>query len=243
MKLASYNIRKAVGRDRRRDPGRVIEVINSLGADVVVLQEADRRLGPRPTALPRKMLEDHSDYVPAPLAANDVSLGWHGNAVLVRRGLEITDTQRIELPSLEPRGAVSVEIDGKLRIAGTHLALMRRYRHPQMRALRAALARGETPTVVLGDFNEWSLTLGMEELHHGFETNVPGATYPTFRPVAALDRIALSPEVKLKRSGVHVTELSRIASDHLPIWAEVSLPAAAVPEPRSAVEHAPGAPG
>ena len=51
MKLASYNIRKAVGRDRRRDPGRVIEVINSLGADVVVLPSYF------PEGLPRSLLE------------------------------------------------------------------------------------------------------------------------------------------------------------------------------------------
>lgn len=226
MKLASYNIRKAVGRDRRRDPGRVIEVINSLEADVVVLQEADRRLGPRPAALPRRMIEEHTDLVPAPLAANDVSIGWHGNAVLVRRGLEVTDARRIDLPSLEPRGAVSVEIEGRFRVAGAHLALMRRYRHQQLRALNAALRAGDLPTAVLGDFNEWSRSAGMEELTHSFDLHAPGASYPTMRPVAHLDRVALSRHLELTRSGVHATELARLASDHLPIWAEISWPEA-----------------
>jgi endonuclease/exonuclease/phosphatase family metal-dependent hydrolase len=221
MKVASYNIRKAVGRDRRRDPGRVIEVINSLGADVVVLQEADRRLGPRPTALPRHMISEHTDFVPAPLAVNDVSLGWHGNAVLVRRGLAVTNAARFELPSLEPRGAVAVEIEGRLRVTGAHLALMRRYRHQQLRELHRVLEDGGIPTVVTGDFNEWSLRYGMEELSRGFHLHAPGASYPTMRPVAHLDRFALTHDLDLHRSGVLTSEIARMASDHLPVWAEV----------------------
>ncbi|MAM60188.1 endonuclease/exonuclease/phosphatase family protein [Maritimibacter sp. UBA3975] len=239
MKLASYNIRKAVGRDRRRDPGRVIEVIISLGADIVVLQEADRRLGPRPAALPARMIAEHTDLIPAPLAVNDVSLGWHGNAVLVRRGLAVTDVARFELPSLEPRGAVSVEIEGRFRVTGAHLALMRRYRHQQLRELHRVLKPHDLPMVVTGDFNEWSLRRGMEELSRGFHLHAPGASYPTMRPVAHLDRFALSHDLELTRSGVLASEIARMASDHLPVWAEVSVSdagAAALPQ---AAEPAP----
>ena len=45
LRLASYNIQKAVGLDFRRDPGRILEVINGLGADIVALQEVDKRPG------------------------------------------------------------------------------------------------------------------------------------------------------------------------------------------------------
>ena len=78
MKLVTYNMRKAVGLDRRRDPHRIMDVINQTGADVVVLQEADRRLGPRPAALPRHLIASESDYISADLAVNNVSLGSHG---------------------------------------------------------------------------------------------------------------------------------------------------------------------
>ena len=44
IRVASYNIRKAVGLDRRRDPERILAILNELGADVVALQEADRKL-------------------------------------------------------------------------------------------------------------------------------------------------------------------------------------------------------
>ena len=51
LKLATWNIRKCVGLDRRRDPHRVAGVIAGLEADVVALQEADKRLGVRPCSL------------------------------------------------------------------------------------------------------------------------------------------------------------------------------------------------
>ncbi len=231
VKLASYNIRKAIGLDRRRDPGRILDVINQIGADVVVLQEADRRLGPRPTALPRQLIDDHTDFEPVPLASNSVSLGWHGNAILVRKGTEVSDPQRIDLPGLEPRGAVSVVIGGSLRVAGVHLGLMRRYRHGQLRAVRAALADCPNPTVVLGDFNEWSPHAGLEEFHGDFEMHAPGLSYHASRPVAALDRIGVSPGLEFRDGGVLETKLAKVASDHLPVWAEISLNGAAKKAP------------
>ena len=45
--IASYNIRKAIAADRRRRPERIIEILGEIGADVVLLQEADRRFGAR----------------------------------------------------------------------------------------------------------------------------------------------------------------------------------------------------
>lgn len=230
MKLASYNIRKAIGLDRRRDPARILDVVNQIGADVIVLQEADKRLGPRPTALPRQMIADHTDYTPVDVAASAVSIGWHGNAILVRKGLPVSDPQRIELPGLEPRGAVSAVINGRLRVVGVHLGLMRRHRHRQMRSIRLALANCPHPTAVLGDFNEWSPHAGLEELQSRYQIVAPGKSFHASRPVAALDRVGLSPGISLKTGGVIETRLAKVASDHLPVWVEIELPAPAVAE-------------
>ena len=53
FKVASYNIHKAVGLDRRRDPDRVVAVLRELDADIIALQEADLRTGTRASVLPR----------------------------------------------------------------------------------------------------------------------------------------------------------------------------------------------
>jgi len=224
MKLVSYNIRKAIGLDRRRKPGRVLDVLNALDADIIVLQEADKRLGNRPAALPRSLLAAHSDFSPAPLAQNHVSLGYHGNAILVRAGLQVTNARAIPLPGLEPRGAVEVEIDGRFRVVGLHLGLMRRHRRAQIDALLQALDGADTPVAILGDFNEWSPDIGLEALGKKFTLHTPGRSYHAARPVAALDRVALSPGLEMLDGGVAQTPLTRVASDHLPIWATIGIP-------------------
>lgn len=222
LRIASYNLRKCRGLDGRRDPGRSLDVINALDADVVALQEADRRLGPRPAALPGRMIEEFSDFRTVALAENDVSLGWHGNAILVRRDLEVDTPRRIPLPVFEPRGAVSVQIGGRLRVVGVHLSLSRRYRRQQLAAIRAALPRDGMATVILGDFNEWSGRRGLEPLDGAFTAHAPGRSFHAARPLAALDRIALSPALELKDAGVVETAAAKVASDHLPVWADVA---------------------
>lgn len=226
LRLVSYNIRKAVGLDRRRSPERVLDVINRLEGDVVLLQEADRRLGDRPTALPRDMIERATDYTVAPLANNDVSLGWHGNAVLVRKGLTVTNTARLDLPGLEPRGAVMVELGGEqgnFSIVGAHLALLRPWRREQIKAILASLddAR-KAHSIVAGDFNEWSQTLGLEDLAGSHTVVSPGKSFHASRPVAALDRVAFGSGLTLKNAGVDESDAARKSSDHLPVWADIT---------------------
>ena len=68
LRLASYNIRAGLGTDLRRDPLRVLSAISALQADIVALQEADHRLGQRPSALPRDMIEAHTGLRPLPVA-------------------------------------------------------------------------------------------------------------------------------------------------------------------------------
>lgn len=228
LRLASYNLHKCVGLDGRRDPGRVLDVLNGIGADIIALQEVDRRLGPRPAALPRALIEGQSDFTVPDLPINMVSLGWHGQTILTR-GHAVSATQRINLPGMEPRGAVLAEIQlpsgGALRVVGVHLGLVRRARQLQLRAILRALARRvPMPTVILGDFNEWSARRGLEPLAGAFMLHAPGRSFHAARPIAALDRIALDPQITLSDAGVVNTTLARAASDHLPIWADITLP-------------------
>lgn len=229
IRVASYNIRKCVGLDRRRDPDRILRVIGEIGADVIALQEADRRIGPRSATLAPDHILNRTGLRPLALPGREESMGWHGNAILVREGLEVRRTAAIALPSLEPRGAVLAEIShgGRdLRVLGVHLALIAGYRRRQIAAIRDWLDSHEPlPTVILGDFNEWAPEGAIRGLSHdgGFHVFSPGRSYHSAYPLGPLDRIALGPGVQLDAAGVHAEGAARRASDHLPIWADLRL--------------------
>lgn len=228
LKLGSWNIRKCVGLDRRRDPLRVAGVIAGLEADVMALQEADRRFGKRPAALTPAVIAGGTGLVPVDAGGHEGSLGWHGNAVLLRPGLRVEARQAMDLPGVEPRGALMLDIAGEdvaFRLVAVHLGLLRAARRVQLRAIHRTLEGMEPrPTVVLGDFNEWSGRRGLEPLR-GFDVHAPGRSFHAARPVAALDRIATGAGVELRDAGVVESRVTRVASDHLPIWGNVDFSA------------------
>jgi endonuclease/exonuclease/phosphatase family metal-dependent hydrolase len=227
IRVATYNMRKAIGTDRRRRPERTIEVLNELDADVIALQEADRRFGSKASAIPLAMIEAHSDYKPVEIDNRAGSIGWHGNALLVKKNVEVLDHHLFRLPSLEPRGAVlaDVNVDGcALRIVGMHLDLSGLWRRQQAHAILNHLkARdGERHAVLMGDLNEWSTRGGCLREFGALHDFAPcGLSFHARRPIVALDRIMVSRDLEVVASGTHRTAASRRASDHLPIWAEI----------------------
>jgi endonuclease/exonuclease/phosphatase family metal-dependent hydrolase len=227
IRVASYNMRKAIGIDRRRRPERTLAVLCELGADVVALQEADRRFGSRASAIPPLMIDEHSHYKPVPFETRDGSIGWHGNALLVRKEVEIGATEVLHLPSLEPRGAVVAELrlgDEALRVVGMHLDLSGLWRRRQASAILDHIERAERPmpTVLMGDLNEWSTRGGcLREFAARLAFAECGRSFHTRRPVVQLDRIMVTRELAIAACGVHQTATARRASDHFPVWAEL----------------------
>ena len=230
IRLASYNIRKGVGTDRTRNPLRILKVLAELDADIVCLQEADRRFGSRASVLPPVLLEHHSDYAAVPLDVQGDSMGWHGNAILVRRGLEVLAHDIIHIPYLEPRGVVTATIAtraGPVSVFGMHLDLSGLWRLRQARVIAelAAKARAERATVLMGDLNEWRAASGtLREFARHFAVLDCGPSFHARAPVGRLDRIMHCPQLKLEACGVHRTPLASTASDHLPVWADLALP-------------------
>jgi endonuclease/exonuclease/phosphatase family metal-dependent hydrolase len=227
--VASYNIHKAVGLDRRRDAERILNVLREIDADVVALQECDRRFGSRESVLPRAMLEEHTAYRPAPVAQRPMSLGWHGNALLVRKGIDVSAATPVPLPTIEPRGAVRADllVGGKpLRVVGMHLDISGLRRHHQVRSIVGHVEEcGEPcPTVLMGDLNDWTRDgRALREFGDGWRMVRPGHSFPARRPVVPLDRIVISHQWHVEASGVHHSALAAKASDHLPVWARLAL--------------------
>lgn len=230
LTFATYNIRKAVGLDRRRDPERILAILNEIDADVVALQEVDRRIGRRASVLPLAHIEDYTPYQPVPLNHRPDSLGWHGNALLVRRGIRLAEASIVPLPVLEPRGAIRADllVEGKrIRVVGMHLDLSGLRRRHQLRAILAHLERCDhhCPTVAMGDCNEWGMRRGaLSEFAEPWRVLAPGFSFPTRRPVARLDRIVISREWQVEQATVHHSPLAARGSDHLPVWARLNLP-------------------
>lgn len=230
LTFASYNIHKAIGTDRRRDPERILSVLREMDADVVALQEADMRFGRRESVLPLSALDEYTPYRAVHLNMRPDSIGWHGNALLVRRGIEVADANIVPLPTLEPRGAIQADLIAagqRLRVVGMHLDLSGLRRRQQVRSILRHVDEcdGTHPTVLMGDLNEWALRGGcLREFTNGWQVLAPGRSFPSRRPIAQLDRIVISNDWHCVGVGVHHSILAARGSDHLPVYAKLQLP-------------------
>jgi len=229
IKVASYNMRKSIGTDRRRRPERTLQVLMEIGADVIALQEADKRFGARAAVLGGHLLDEHSPWKAIPFGLRASSMGWHGNALLVPKDAQVLDCEAIHLPALEPRGAVmaDVRIRGEvIRVVGMHLDLSGLWRRRQAHAIIAHINAStvQRPTVLMGDLNEWSAAGGcLRDFASHYTFANTGKSFHARRAVARLDRIMATPDLRITGCGVHDSASSRTASDHLPIWADLEL--------------------
>ena len=92
----------------------------------------------------------------------------------------------------------------------------------ELRTLEANL-----PTILMGDLNEPDLKSGvLRAFEQRHRIAACGPSFHARMPVFSLDRIIVTEDIEIAATGVHVSALSREASDHLPIWARLSLPPA-----------------
>jgi endonuclease/exonuclease/phosphatase family metal-dependent hydrolase len=230
LTIASYNIHKCVGNDGVFDPLRIKNVILQLDADIVVLQEADARFGEREGLLDLDYLHVMGGYRSIFSPDRDSrSHGWHGNVVLYRSGV-VKHVHQLRLPGLEPRGALIVDFgigESSLRLLAVHLGLLRRSRKKQVEAIiEAADPHPLRHVIVIGDMNEWRLERrsALELFKSHFEeisARLP--SYPSRYPVLPLDRLFVSRGLRVESLSVVDTPLTRLASDHLPVNAKISI--------------------
>lgn len=227
LKVASYNVHKCVGTDGRFDPERIAEVIAEIDADVIALQEVDRRFGTRDGLLNLRGLEAATGLVPVPVSGLKNADGWHGNLLMVRKGL-VTEVEQVRLPGLEPRGALVADLHfddhGPMRVIAAHFGLLRQSRARQVAHLQNYVQN--KPALLMGDLNEWRIDPG-SPLHrfadHFGPLPNPVASFPASRPLLPLDRIIpLGPRLASPVM-LHQSALARVASDHLPIKAWIDL--------------------
>ena len=225
VRLATWNIHGAIGRDGRHDVERILAVLREVDADVVALQEvaslgleegllqAVRRDLGMHVVTGRTLTRRNADY---------------GNALLSRH--PVTDSTSIDLTigRHEPRNAIDARIaldDAEIRVVATHLGLRPSERRWQVKRLLAALESGPLGAcIVMGDLNEWYLWgRPLRWLHAKFAAIRTPATFPARRPMLKLDRIWAHPTSALDSLRAHGSPLARVASDHLPLVATYAL--------------------
>ena len=239
LRVATYNVHGCVGMDGQRSEARIAQVIAELGVDVVGLQEVDSgrtRSGSvdQPAEIARELGWHHHFQ----LAMKQFD-GAYGDAILSRYPLSLR--RAVELPGDAPwycretRGAACVTAEtpiGAVEIVNTHLGLGRRERWSQAQFLTSGewISAAETPMILLGDFNSlgWSRSFRvLGRKLRNVRTLLPGAkrlrTFPTWFPLIALDHVFVNAALQPTSVRVHRTPLSRMASDHYPLVAELVL--------------------
>ncbi len=228
--IATYNIHGCLGIDGRLDAQRVADVVQQLDADIVALQEVDARWRPDGYL-------DQWAYLAAALGCHcipGISLRTYrrafGNALLTRAPAQEVRLHDISFDVREPRGAIeaSLTIDGNLlRVIATHLGLGLSERQYQIVKLSSILiAERETladGVLLLGDLNEWHpRSRRLRPLFAQLQQSSAPRTFPSRHPLFSLDRAFAGGKAKLDGIEALRSPLARIASDHLPLRAQLS---------------------
>ena len=225
VRLMTWNIHGAVGRNPRFDLSRVVELISRHKPDIVALQEIDSRRtitgGGNPFDILQSALGSHG------VGAKSISTadGDYGQALFSRWPMHSSEIRDISFPEREPRRAIRCEMAtpaGRLRVIATHLGLSLGERKSQVSALLELIGNSAETTVMLGDFNDWVWAGSVRKvLSRALPGRTRHRTFPSFCPLFHLDRIYCRPRDALV-SG-HTDPSARAISDHLPVIADVKI--------------------
>jgi endonuclease/exonuclease/phosphatase family metal-dependent hydrolase len=234
LKIMTYNVHGCLGMDGKVSTARIARVIAQYEPDVVALQECygeSRGLQLRAVVkelqtvyhFPSNMYFEQDDF---------------GNAILSVHPMQ--QIKAVAIPTLsgkpiEIRGAqwMKVTLEGKdINLVNTHFGLFSLERQRQAEALLGEEWLGGKnclgPVLLLGDFNAFPSSTVFRTLSAKYkcaQENTEGHkqrnTFPGRYPVSRIDHIFYSPEFEPIKVEVPRSHLARLASDHLPLIAEV----------------------
>ena len=228
LRLVTYNIHHAEGRDKVLDLDRIVSVVLALQPDVVCLQEVDRNL-PRTQHLDFPALLSEKLGMPGYFTANyKFQGGEYGNATFSKLPLLSWKNEALPGgPGLEPRGCLETVFDwsgGPVTVWNTHLGLKPAERDAQVTHI---LAHGFPDSVIFcGDMNENTKAKGLAKVVAALGEPpelrwCDDPSFPTLSPRMRIDHVFAGKHFHVTRCEVVRNEISSIASDHLPIVAEL----------------------
>lgn len=242
LRVMTYNVHSCVGIDGKFAAERIARVIARANPDVVALQELDagraRTGGENQAEQIAHYLEMQFHFYPH-IHIEDEK---YGDAVLTHLPMRIIKTGPLpgHLPGgkLEPRGALWVTIDlhgTEVNIVNTHLGLTSRERMAQIEALLGdewlGRLNGDQPVILCGDFNSVPSSKGYRLLCSRFsdaQTHLkdhrPVCTFYSRLPSFRIDHVFINPGIRVTGITVPRSELAKVASDHLPLIADLTIP-------------------
>lgn len=224
LRVVTYNVHSL-----RDDRAALASVVRGLAPDVVIVQEAPRRLRWRTRCA------DLAHAFGLVVAAGGQPAV--GNLVLTSFRVQVHDTWTLRyplVPGRHLRGAAFARCSvGRVPfvVVGTHLSLDPTERVAQAHALRARLAGLDAPAVVGVDVNDVPDSVAWRRLADGRRDAAvtgpsPAGDTATFRPDGRrIDAIFVDDEIEVAGYRVVDDDVARRASDHLPVVAELVLPA------------------
>jgi endonuclease/exonuclease/phosphatase family metal-dependent hydrolase len=236
FRIATYNIHKCRGVDGRLHPERVAQVLEEVHADIVSLQEVVSHEG-------AASADHQADFLAARLglfgAMGETRKhrgGSYGNLTLSRWDFKLVRPIDITVAGREQRAALRTDIRlGRhvLHVFNVHLGTgLGERRQQAVRLLDPDLLRAidiSGPRIVLGDFNEWVRGMVTRTLVAEFNLTdlrphlTRARSYPALLPLLNLDHIYCDHHLRIEKAFFHRTRRSLIASDHLPLVADLVL--------------------
>jgi len=227
-RFVSYNVHACVGRDGAFRPDRIADVLLQTGADFIGLQEVeDRWFEDRPVADYLAARLSMHPYRGATLTRNDSDFG---NLLLSSLPANRITQHDISVAGREPRGILQADFDiasRRLKLLVTHLGLSGAERAAQLDELQRLLDDASADVrIILGDLNEWRPFGRLRRTVRRLCGPLPTPhTFPARHPSLALDRICVAPTTHLRSLKASRTRLASVASDHLPLCADIDLAA------------------
>ena len=235
IRIATYNIHKCRGLDRRTDPERITDVIKELDADAVAIQEVLDVKDGRPEFDQARRIKLQLQGYASCFGENRILHGGsYGNMTLSRFPVQLCQNYDVTWRKRERRGCLRADLQisdsAALHIFNVHLGTGFLERRHQVRRLLSANVLNQTafrgPRIVVGDFNEWTRGLASRFMGKAFKAVEPRAflryarTYPGILPFLHLDHFYYDERLSLRNFRLHRTRKALVASDHLPLVAE-----------------------
>jgi len=229
MRIVTYNIHKGRGMDGRTSIKRIANVLAGLDADIIALQEVFSLCDQQPGQV--ELLASELDLHASFGRTRQHKGRPYGNAILTRWPILASCEMDISRANRERRGCIRVDLktpSGTLHVFNIHMGTNYFERRHQVRRLLSSRQIDEDlsgPRVLVGDFNEWVKGLTTRLLSDKFESlNLElhvrrRRSYPGLLPLLHLDHIYFERPLQVEKAELIRTNLSKIASDHLPLVA------------------------